>query len=65
MVRNIIFLIVDSNVKMKKIMERIMTKIYAAIASVGQMEDGTSEMTDFCEELLDSLNEELNRRKQK
>ena len=40
-----------------------MTKIYAAIASVGQMEDGTSEMTDFCEELLDSLNEELNRRK--
>ena len=40
-----------------------MTKIYAAIAAVGQMDDGDPEMSEFCEELLDSLTEERKRRK--
>lgn len=39
------------------------TKIYAAIAAVGQMDNGDPEMSEFCEKLLDELNEERNRRK--
>ena len=42
-----------------------MPKIYAAIAAVGQMDNGDPEMSEFCEELLDSLSEERNRRKKK
>ena len=45
--------------------ESNMTKIYAAIAAVGQMDDGDPEMSEFCEELLDSLSEERKRRKNK
>ena len=41
------------------------TKIYAAIAAVGQIDNGDSEMSEFCEELLDELNEERKRRKKK
>lgn len=43
--------------------ESNMTKIYAAIAAVGQMDTGDPEMSEFCEELLDSLSEERKRRK--
>ena len=43
--------------------ESNMTKIYAAIAAVGQMDNGDPEMSQFCEDLLDSLNEERQRRR--
>ena len=45
--------------------ESNMTKIYAAIAAVGQMDNGDREMSEFLDELLDSLNEERKRRRSK
>lgn len=42
-----------------------MTKIYAAIAAVGQMDNGDPELPSFCEELLDSLAEERRKRRKK
>lgn len=41
------------------------TKICGAIAAVGQMDDGTSEMSQFCDALLDELYEEKRKRKNK
>ena len=43
--------------------ETNMTKIYSAIAAVGQMDNGDPEMTAFCDELLDELTIERTRRK--
>ena len=42
-----------------------MTKIYAAISAVGQMDNGDPEMSQFLEDLLDELNDERKRRRNK
>ena len=45
--------------------ESNMTKIYSAIAAVGQMDNGDPELSVFLENLLDELNDERKRRKKK
>lgn len=45
--------------------ETNMTKIYAAISAVGQMDNGDPEMSQFLEDLLDELNDERKRRRNK
>lgn len=45
--------------------ETNMTKIFAAISAVGQMDNGDPEMSQFLEDLLDELNDERKRRRNK
>ena len=45
--------------------ETNMTKIFAAISAVGQMDNGDPEMSQFLEDLLDELNDERKRRRKK
>ena len=61
---NIICLIVFSNVIMKKINygKTNITKILGAIAAVAKMDNGTSELSQFCSDLLDELWDEKRKR---